>query len=349
MTYIIGAKYDGNAAIICDSRVEFDRGRASENTWLKSGRLFPGCMYAYSGSVYPAQDFIVAAKKRLTGVNDLPGLWADFLAFAKGYPFPRDDLDGFELLLTTRTSGAPELWVLNSLERAVFPAGDFVTLGSGKDLLDRPMEATYRARERLLPSAVTSKHPAIMPMNWCLQLMERAQGHEMAAFNSAGVGGYFHYSYQTSDDEVRQPPTLYVLCDLVPEKQVLATWAFRIAFCEASLVVECPIRQMREIILDPAAWPRSLQMNNDDLREYEQRINTLTAEEAYYNICGFGTVNPAHRKHNPMVATSTRNYLIDRTGRRTPEFEAMARGVFQDQPALAATIARLQMQVSPNS
>jgi hypothetical protein len=222
-----------------------------------------------------------------------------------------------------------------------------VTLGSGKNLLDGFVRATFNARSQLLADEVRRIHAAVLPAHWCLQMMERAQGHEMAVLNNAGVGGYFHFSYQTRDEEGRQPPALYVLCDPVPERQMIATWAFRIAFCEAALVVECPVRQERTIILDPAAWPRALELSANEIEEMKLRIQTQTVLDPYYNICGFGTVNPAYRRHNPMVATNEGRYMIDRSGKQAPEFMVMVRGVFGDDAAAYSSMRELQMRVAP--
>lgn len=348
MTYIVGLKYQGHAAILCDSRVSFSGAREPENTWLKSGLLFPGCIYAYAGDVDSAHKFIIAAKRVLTGYGTLESFWDRFILFVREYPFSEVKEDGFDLLLSSRNQGPPTLYVLDSTTRTVRQEGDIVTLGSGRELLDYGVRNTYAHLEHILPIEIRALHPAIVPANLCLQLMERAQGYEASALNEAGVGGYFHFSYQSKEDESRQPPTLYVLCDPGPERNLIATWAFRIAYCEAALVVECPVRQQRDFILDPAAWPRALEMTDHELEALHQDLNEKTMAQPFYNIAGFGVSNPAFRRRNPMVVPKAGDYLIDRTGRTSEKFNKMVHATVADDAGAAAIMSGLQLRQSPS-
>ena len=346
MTYIIGAKYDGYATIICDSRVQSDESGYSENTWLKSGLLFTGCSYAYSGSVYSAQEFIIEFKKQLHTYATIQDIWNMFLEFSSTYRFPQSHRERFRLLLSSRASGVPMFYTLDSGTGQVRAEGDFVTLGSGRDFFDGPMRETVARRYELVDQQTAKMHPAILPANWCLQLMERAQGLEASMLNAIGVGGYFHFSYQGPNEESRQQPTVYVLCDYIPAKHSIATWVYRVAFCEAALVVDCPIAQRRWVIFEPASWPHVLTMNDQELGDLKAEIDAKVAAQPYYNICGFGSINPVSRKRNPMVVTSKPQYVINWGGEQTPEFRTLAQAVFGSDDQVEQSIRQLQLEES---
>jgi len=265
MTYIVGVKYGSYSAILCDSRVSFENSsRDAENTWLKSGLFFHGCMFAYCGAVYPARKFIIACRTHLTVYGTIESFWENFCHFVASYDFPKGD-DSFQLLLSSRANQHVQLYILDSEKgRLDKCTSNIVTLGSGAVYLDDFVYANF-GRIYITGNREIDARPETSPWMWCLQLMERVQGLEVVRLQELGVGGYFHFSYQTPSEESRQPPAVYVLCDYVAERQLITSWAYRISFCKAALVIECPINNVRYIILDPAAWPRSEKLSDQEL------------------------------------------------------------------------------------
>lgn len=348
MTYIVGVKLRNSTVTICDTRVTFDGGkRTPENTWLKSGLFFHGCTFAYCDSVYAARKFIIHCKERITGFGTVESFWTKFCECVKTYDFPKGE-DSFQLLLSSRASGAPTFYVLDSQTGILMRRDeDIITLGSGRDYLDGFVTTNFRQSAITGDAEIDAKIEPTAWM-WCLQLMERVQGLEVGVLNEIGVGGYFHYGYQTPTDEFRQPPAVYILCDYIPEMKLITTWAFRICFCEAALVIECPINNTRFIVLDAAAWPRCEKMDDAELRDYEARINTLSEVLPYYNFCGFGAINPARRGLNPSVITNESRYLINRSGIQLPEYAQLAASVFATPDDATALAARLNSTPAPS-
>src|SRR3990172_4955714 len=117
MTYIVGVSQLGVNAVICDTRVAWQRpstAKRGENVVLKSGLLFPGCIYAITGNLDAARQFICKAKEYLTGRDTLVGFWDKYHLFVKHYPFPTKANSIFKLLLSARCSGKPEFFILDS-------------------------------------------------------------------------------------------------------------------------------------------------------------------------------------------------------------------------------------------
>lgn len=339
MTYIVAVKYGENCALIADTRVTF--GEDAEDTWLKTGLFFHGCMFGYCGCVESAREFIRRARRQLAGrYHSVREIWDAFVEYANTYDFPSAEPFSFELLLSTRAFGSPRLFVLDSRTRLLrMMMENIVTLGRGQDILDDFVKLNFGHRAAL----GDDQKPEVLPWMWCLQLMERAQGDEKSYLNRLGVGGYFHYSFQTATAESRQPPALYVICEPDKEKAQIICRAFRIFFCGPALVVECPNSNQRFVIFDYASWPRVLDLNDEQLKQLQQRIDFEANSDPFYNFCGFGCAVPALRGRNPAQITTEARYLLDRSGAQRPEFSKMVHMLFASDSDVEKDLCELKM------
>ena len=137
MTYVVGVNYLEYSSIICDNRITYRDG-LGENTALKSGVLFPGCIFGFSANnVEVARDFILSAKYHVGESRSISELWTSFVFFVKDYSFSQSKDDWFEIILSTRALGKPRLFRVNPSTRLTFVESKLVTTGSGKDILSR--------------------------------------------------------------------------------------------------------------------------------------------------------------------------------------------------------------------
>ena len=115
MTYIVAFGQPGVNAIIADTRVSWrsDTGVLDgQDTALKIGLLFPGCIYGATWSEVSVHAFIRSFKESIYGVTDtVLGLWQRFERFIARYPFPAQQ---FQLVLSHRGHGAPRFALLDS-------------------------------------------------------------------------------------------------------------------------------------------------------------------------------------------------------------------------------------------
>lgn len=288
MTYVIGIRSNDTSAVICDSRVSFGKSEGM-NYMLKSGLLFPGCHYAAVGYTKPMRQLVIRLKEYLTGRNTFNGFWDKFVGFVKNY----DGFDAnhaFQLLLMSRHTGRSTLYLLDSASRSVTVQGDFVTLGSGKEILDPVVEEIWKERHVEIMELLQEQEAPTWFFGYfyCLALMEYVQGVAYDTLNRAGVGGVFHFSYQTTKEEYRQHPAVYVIVSPFVEKKIITYTLYRITFEEMALVVENGAEQSFNILIDAAAWPAVIGLDPNERFDLKERIRRGALDQPFYNFCGVG-------------------------------------------------------------
>ena len=278
----------------------------------------------------PAQRFVVAAKDFLMGKPISEDFWRPFTIFANNYAANNTDSNGFQLLLSERSSGKPLFHTFDSKEGFKENVEPPITLGTGKDLLDDFVFGTWKAKahELLLDqSSLSSLH---FPYLYALLLMERSQGFEASQLQEQGVGGYFHFAYQTGNTDSRQAPAVYVLVDVDHTSKNLIGWVYRVSFCGPALVVECPVKNQRCVHLESSSWPKCKDLTKFEIEELFSKTILESEAQPYYNFCGFGVANPELRAGNCFEFTATDNYLIDRDGNSTPKYDSILKKLISD-------------------
>jgi hypothetical protein len=340
MTYVIAFNHLGVSSIVSDARRRWAGSPDGENTALKTGLLFRGCTFGRSGDAEHGRRFILAAKTELSQHTDssVIDLWQVFKRSVSEHNLSNGD--GFEMLLSVRLPSGPALYLLDSRQGLSRCKSEWVSIGKGKDLLDSAIDQGYTGsvdtiREALKRESIPENAwPYIFPYFICLWLSELAEGYSRAKLESYGVGGPFHFVYQTSDLELPQRPSLYVLSDLDQRNDNIYHWMHRVCYTEYALAVETyvPLGQIRNapgggwkpsFFLDtascrdlPTLEKFDLAMQDESLSQgLHKEIARQVASLPFYYFCGFGFVNPEYRgKYMFHVAGSGEEYMVTRQG-----------------------------------
>lgn len=301
MTYILGINEFNANAIICDTRVTWWRSgkKEGENISLKSGMLFPGCLYAITGDVYEAGTLIKAFKQKIDGTyNNLPGLWNDFIKFSESYILTINRKDRFSLLLSSRCQGQPEFFILDSDNGIERVDKNLVTLGSGTEILDNIVQKWFKNRQNLIRNIIIkNKLPEFtFPYFYCLWLNEIVQGEELSVLEQHNVGGIFHFQLQDSKGDYSQLPAVYVLSAANDDVKTVYIWVYRVAYVRDCLIVDNPIKEAREFLFSSIARPSRSTDNYfadwaDVIKDIEKQADSLP----FYYFCGFGFPQMKHR------------------------------------------------------
>ena len=340
MTYIVGINLFGRSAIIADTcrTISYRDGRIEimelEGS-IKSGQLFPngGCIYGLSGSIPPATEFIGNVKRHLSAMGadtPLAPVWDEFRKFVGRYEFAENAQ--FQLLLSTRHSGKPQLFILDSKSREINERSEeIVTLGSGKAVLDAHIFEIHLQRRDAFSEIFKEFAPLIYPYFYCLWLMEFARGTEQRILKQRGVGGFFHHTVQTATMEKRQDPSIYVITSAVTSKRLIIPVPFRVLFANPPstipggtlgdvLIVQKANRfgskaipgmserdlqriskhaRGREqndtmVFFDSGVWPEVAMIARPELEKIAKETVERTREPQAY-LCGFGFANAGHR------------------------------------------------------
>lgn len=328
MTYVVGIQQLGVNAVICDTRVTWWRsGKRVEgaNISLKSGVLFPGCLYAVTGDLEQAGKFIKEYKQRIEGTyNTLQGLWSDFIEFAQNYSPVSQGKNCFHLLLSSRCNGKPEFFIFDSESSSLTNSEKLVTLGSGKDLLDKRVFKWFGSREKAINDMIVHNGlpPFTFPYFYCLWLNEMAQGEELSKLEQHHVGGIFHFLWQDSSGEYAQHPAVYVLAAADNSIKTVYLWVYRVAYVEDCLVTDNPVTEAREFFFSSISRPsRTIDhyMNNwaNVMKETEAKADSLP----FYYFCGFGFPQLIHRGPFSCHVTTTGDYVINKDGWLAPSYK----------------------------
>jgi hypothetical protein len=302
-------------------------------------------MFGRTGNIATSRDFIIAVKNELTGINNLPGFWSQFKEFITYYSMPSaksDSAGRFQLLISTRCRGKPEFFVLDSYTRSLeIVKSPWISLGSGKSLLDPIIERDYAERIRQITEAIQD-YPLpnyIQSYFVCLWLSELALTFEKSILEKNGVGGAFHFTFQNTQLESVQEPALYVFCDVNLASQRVTCWFYRVCFVEGCLVIEQVIppnqipdapegKHERFASCDEAARPDIVEQLTNDPTFHKKMKRQLNAQP-FYRFCGFGFTNPLYRKGFGFHFTTEGDYVVTPDGQISEEYKSLIISNFQ--------------------
>lgn len=325
MTYIVALQLQGFNAIIADQRASSLNG-ASKNA-LKTGALFEGCIFGRINDEYESARFVKAFSKHIEKDANTEGahIWECLEAFAEQFSYCDDENRAFSLLLSSRHSGRPQFYILHS-RRGISPLPaskiEITTFGSGKAIIDdyingnnglpsmNGMSFKKRIDESQEKMRVDGVHPVEIAYRasylLCLWLSEMTINNERKILEESGVGGVFHFIYQTAHCESLPEPAIYCFSRLIRSgtKAELKTAWFRTVCVPHTLYVEFRVPADFDsdalsatvaslIVSDEETWSDSLDVHDDAAES--KRIEGDVAEQRYCYFFGFGQYYPQDR------------------------------------------------------
>ncbi len=316
MTYTIGFSIDGTNSILSDTRVTSIGTQRGQNTAIKTGILSAGCIYGLAGNVDNAFQFINAAKIFVSGASDISQSWEKLNELVSFYDFPSGKEESFQILFSFRHSGNPEFYILSSNRELVRSDKEWVSIGSGKEILDPLVEEKYLGRIREAKQALKGNNPLdtmiVYPYFLCLMLSELTLTFQRSVLEKAKVGGIFNFVYQTSADDNFQKPAVYIFCDVNRKTKEINLWRYRVCRIQEGLYIQCNDPSLlpgiseetyEAFIHDPAILALG---GISDLLEFERRIREKVDSLPYYYFYGVGYVNPIYQfGHECHIALSS--------------------------------------------
>lgn len=348
MTYIVELKQPGINAIISDARVSW---RGADNRWtgedsaVKTGLLFRGCIFGRVGDASHSRDFVISFRSSIEGKTDtIAGFWQRFEEFVESYPFPRRPEDQFQLLISTRASGQPRFYVLsssNGLSQHDIDLQNYIaSYGRGRKVLDLYIKEAFTPRIKALQEYLINEQGlqvstvrSITPYFLCLWLSELSLTSEGSMLADHHVGGVFHFVYQTHDLEGPQRPAIYVFSAADRKAKTIYSWSFRVAYVQGGLYVERHVpasqdanspagRVEKNAFFADASRPDVINIPEDVLRDaVKQELDSLP----FYFFCGFGFTSSYDRKSFGFIASSNgkKEDIFDEEGRLRPRVQEL--------------------------
>lgn len=325
MTYIVGInkKEHNFITLISDimvTRMYSDGTIARENTALKTGLLFAGCLYGLAGDANAGEAFLLKFKDSLDENKSINENVEELKKHIKNNMWEKGN--GFEILFAIRNP-TPDLYLFNSSNSdLVLCKQSIVTLGSGKKDLDNLVTSMNQyVDSNIMQILKENKIPIVYyPCFMCLWLSEQTLGFENTYLEKIGVGGIFHFCYQTIDKEHRHLPIMFVLISLDKSTGKVDYKIYRISFVNGFLVIDYLIENKR------AAF--TSRVERKDLRNYRIEEDLELLKEIYkrsdslpfYYFCGFAAYDPNHRGYYRFHLSCNDKKVIDRNGRIDPSY-----------------------------
>jgi hypothetical protein len=374
MTYVIGLAQDNMNAIFADCRAthtDLAGMRTGVNGALKTGLLFPGCIFGCCGSSDESERFIVSFKRAISiqNLNDIDTLWSYFMSFFDYQEFGPDH-SGFSLMLSVRhPATGPKLYELDSHKRYIRPLSSpgVYTLGSGIAVLDSFVrgaaprliglgEDLATQLKRLCELGVKqmsdSPHAHVEFMEHAEELIRccvlsymlnnKSLCTEVTELEEAGVGGVFHFSFQTRSIE-RPQPVIFLSFPTIrrrsPEKTDVLLRLYRIAYRQGCLFVESwlPANEHADIpemghnthfSIDSRSHDHKLKLSAQEFDEWRDQVvaEYMEASETnFYEFAFFDPIDPAVWP-DPFFGFGTnvrRDSKFNRDGTPTEQFMAV--------------------------
>jgi hypothetical protein len=225
------------------------------------------------------------------------------------------------------------LWTLDSADglTQINPGTDVVTIGSGRRLLD---DFVHRQIESLR-QGFADKSPelaeTLAPYMLSFKLFRKFHSPERDILERTGVGGGFHFLYQTNKKEDCQLPTLLILADRGTNNRLMTWWMVRVVNCALGYIVEVftPPGQMsvadkgkfrRYVSMDALIdWPPQRQGGRltSEQQDALQGCLETTRSLPFYNICMIGATDPEYWNNTLTYLRNSDSdpFLIDREGK----------------------------------
>ena len=146
-------------------------------------------------------------------------------------------------------------------------------------------------------------------------------GFEASKLDEIGVGGLFHFCFQTAKKEGRQQPSVFVLSLPDIKNRTIYNHIFRVTFVDMCLVVDNPLVEPSRYIIMPFEMSNSDNISQKELHDLGERINQEADSQQFYYFCGFGLPAPELRgSFITHLSCDPKKLVVDKKGNIHPDF-----------------------------
>lgn len=290
MSYLIGIqnKKDHFSTLISDFQCsKKDPSLFESNHSISTGLLFRGCIFGLTGNINEARMFLNAFWNSTHRYSlSLEENWKTFKDFISVY---KDHTpQGFSMILSTRISGIPQLYLYTSKNQFFTEVQDsIITLGSRKSVLDPLILEAYKTIDQTIfnqcnSHLISSQYYSFFICTWLMEISSRLSSGQTTPCENL----YYFYN-QNSFQEKRQDPALYSLKNSKSKDSL-----YRISFVDNFLIYEnLHEKNSRKII--PF-------MNSDFITpELIDVINTMADHQPQYLF--HGVADPKRKDSTPFT------------------------------------------------
>lgn len=218
MTILIAIRRNGVTVILSDTAVvsrKQGRDQITDELAIKTGVLYPGCIFGVCGYWAGAEPFVTGLKRKIEAAKSPAENWAKLEEHIRRSNF--SPARAFTMVFATRHQGVSELFVFDSNQDALglqHQVGDVYLDGSGKPFLE---EQVAILSEIVFPKSLSPEHHVghvdadLFAYVALLSFRQRAEGDDGHLFSAHLINDELHFIAQDSTTEWRQRPSLLIV------------------------------------------------------------------------------------------------------------------------------------------
>ena len=146
-------------------------------------------------------------------------------------------------------------------------------------------------------------------------------GFEVTKLEKTGVGGLFHFCFQTNKREGRQQPSVFIFSVPDIKKKAIYNYMYRVTFVERYLVVDNPLVDPSRYIIMPFEMTNTDSIAPEELKVLGETINKEADLQQFYYFCGFGFPSPELRgSFLCHLSCKEESLVVDRQGNIHPDY-----------------------------
>jgi hypothetical protein len=243
------------------------------------------------------------------------------------YEFPSGVNRGFEVLLASRASGHSTLFLLDSHHGLKEVVGrDWISIGQGSTMLDSVV-GRYAAMStgNDLAQANSDEVSRDFAFGLCLWLTTHTQSFERSELERVGIGGIFHFIFQTTDAEYLQGDALYLIFDPDRSGQAIYFWMYRAAFVDDGLALEYLTppaqdpdfpqgRRQTSFLYDEAFGGSLASGTPEDTDALKAKLWAELNDQPFYYCLGWMPAKPDERRQFGLHFSGGREFWVTKDG-----------------------------------
>jgi hypothetical protein len=244
MTYILTHNQNGSTAIFADSMLTgkpLDSDDPVRDFGVKNGIVIPGCIYGLSGDFHEATRFVLLCREKAGDCTD-PTINFETIQRTAKSGFTVSPGCSFKMALSSRHSGNPQHYRLDSRTMQITEVHDTFELGSGTPALNPVSVAALStmvspAAIELLADGSSTVTVDDWPYLLCFFLHQNSFGSREYDLLNVDAGGTIHFVQQTPTAEFRQKTSMYVLAQNLPGFDGIGLYRYRYVFEDDQLLI----------------------------------------------------------------------------------------------------------------
>ncbi|MCH8206672.1 MAG: hypothetical protein IH956_06670 [Chloroflexi bacterium] len=177
----------------------------------------------------------------------------------------------------------------------------------------------------------------------CLWLTTHTQSFEKSELERVGVGGIFHFMFQTADAEYLQSDALYLIFDPDRSQQTIYIWMYRVAFVDRALALEYLTppgqdhdasqgRRETSVLYDDAFAASPATGTPEEADALKAKLWAEINAQPFYYCLGWMSAKPDERRRFGLHFSGNKDFWVTKDGAIDSRLRDRILGIVSETP-----------------